>query len=251
MLFNRLRAFNRIVKMGPSMKVDTAVVLAGGPGIRLKPLTDNTPKALVEVGGKPLIQWIIEWLRMNDVRRIVLGVAHLKEKIIDYFDDGSRLDVDITYSVHTVKGGTGEGFRLAISRHVDEDIFFAMNGDQITDLKLKDLAHFHLKHNPIATIAVTNPHCPYGHMKVDKKYDVVGFVEKPFCPYAVCNTGIYVFKREILRYLPERGDIENTTFPMLTKNSSLKVYPFEGLFITVNTSKDLVEAEEKLKVIHG
>jgi len=233
------------------MKVDTAVVLAGGPGIRLKPLTESIPKALVDVGGKPLIQWIIEWLRMNDVRRIVLGVAHLKEKIIDYFGDGSTFDVDITYSVHTVEGGTGEGFRLAISRYVDEGIFFAMNGDQITDLKLKDLADFHFKHNPIATIAVTNPYCPYGHIKVDEKYDVVGFIEKPFCPYALCNAGIYVFKREILRYLPEKGDVEKSTFPTLTKNGSLKVYPFEGLFITVNTSKDLVEAEEKLKVIHG
>jgi len=250
MLFNCPRASNRTARMRLSMKVGTAVVLAGGPGIRLKPLTDSTPKALVDVGGKPLIQWVIEWLRMNDVRRIVLGVAHLKEKIIDYFGDGSRFDVEIVYSVHTVEGGTGEGFRLAISRYIDEDIFFAMNGDQITDLKLKDLADFHLKHKPMATIAVTNPRCPYGHMKVDEKYNVVGFVEKPSCHYALCNTGIYVFKREILRHLPERGDVEKTTFPALTENSSLKIYPFEGLFITVNTSKDLLEAEEKLKVIN-
>ena len=233
------------------MKINTAVVLAGGPGTRLKPLTDNTPKALVDVGGKPLIQWVIEWLRMNDVRRIVLGVAHLKEKIIDYFADGSRFDVEISYSVHTVEGGTGEGFRLAISRYVDEDVFFALNGDQITDLKLKDLADFHLKHNAMATIAVTNPHCPYGHMKVDENYGVLEFVEKPSCPYALCNTGIYTFKREILHHLPETGDIEKTTFPMLTRNNSLKVYPFRGIFITVNTSKDLVEAEEKLKAIYG
>lgn len=125
----------------------------------------------MDVGKKPLIQWIIEWLRMNDVRRIVLGVAHWKEKIIDYFGDGSRFDVEITYSVHTVEGGTGEGFRPAIRRYVDEDVFFAMNSDQITDLKSKDLADFHLKHSPTATIAVTKPHCPYGHIKVDERYE--------------------------------------------------------------------------------
>jgi len=232
------------------MKVDTAVVLAGGPGIRLKPLTDNIPKALVDVDGKPLIQWIIEWLRMNDVRRIVLGVAYLKEKIIDYLGDGSRLNVDITYSVHTVEGGTSEGFRLAISRYVDGDVFFAMNGDQITDLKLKDLAEFHFKYNPTATVAVTNPRCPYGHVIVDDKHNAVGFIEKPLCHYALCNTGIYVFKREIVRHLTERGDVEKTTFPALAERSSLKIYPFGGLFITVNTSKDLVEAEERLKVIN-
>jgi mannose-1-phosphate guanylyltransferase len=233
-----------------SIKIDTAVVLAGGPGIRLKPLTDKTPKALVEVAGKPLIQWVIEWLRMNDVKRIVLGVAHLKQAIVNYLGDGSSFGVEIAYSAHTVEGGTGEGFRLAISRYVNEDVFFAMNGDQITDLNLKDLADFHLKHDSTATIAMTNPHCPYGHIKVDEQYNVVGFSEKPFCPHANCSTGIYTFNREILNSLPDKGDIEKTTFPLLAVKNNLKVYPFKGIFITVNTNKDLIEAEEKLKVIY-
>jgi NDP-sugar pyrophosphorylase family protein len=91
--------------------VDTAVVLSGGPGTRLKPLTDRLPKAMVKVAGKPLLQWIIEWLSDNEVKQIVLGVAHLKERIIDYFGDGGRFNVDIKYSVHTIGGGTCEGFR--------------------------------------------------------------------------------------------------------------------------------------------
>lgn len=226
-------------------------MLAGGPGIRLKPLTDKTPKALVDVHGKPLIQWVLEWLRMNGVSRVVLGVAHLKEEIIDYLGDGSSFGIDITYSTHTVEGGTGEGFRLAINRYVNEDVFFAMNGDQITDLKLKDLADFHLQHSPVATIAMTNPHCPYGHIKFDEQNNVVEFVEKPFCPHANCSAGVYVFKKEILNFLPSKGDVERTTFPLLATRKNLKVYPFNGIFITVNTNKDLIEAEEKLKVIYG
>jgi len=182
--------------------------------------------------------------------RIVLGVVHMKEEIMNYLGDGSRFDADITYSTHTVEGGTGEGFRLAIHNYVDDDAFFALNGDQITDLRLKDLAEFHLKHNPTATIAMTSPYCPYGHIKVNGNNNVVGFTEKPFCPYANCNAGVYAFSREILEFLPERGDIEKTTFPLLAANNRLKVYPFKGIFITVNTHKDLVEAEEKLKVIH-
>src|SRR3990170_7847841 len=126
------------------MKIDTAAVLAGGQGDRLKPLTNGLPKGMVEICNKPLLQWIIEWLRNNDVREIILGVAHLKEKIIDYFGDGTKFGVNIRYSVHTVEGGTSEGFRLAISRYVDRDVFFAMNGDQITDLNLNDLANFHV-----------------------------------------------------------------------------------------------------------
>jgi NDP-sugar pyrophosphorylase family protein len=162
--------------------------------------------------------------------------------------DGSRLGVNITYSVHTLDGGTGEGFRLAISRYVDDDSFFALNGDQITDLSLKDLAEFHLNHDLTATIAMTNPHCPYGHIRTDEDNNVVEFIEKPFCPYANCSTGVYAFKREILEFLPQKGDIEKTTFPLLAAKNRMKAYPFRGIFITVNTHKDLVEAEERLRV---
>ena len=229
------------------MNLNSAVVLAGGQGERLKPLTENLPKGMIEICGKPLLQWIIEWLRDNKIKQIILGVAYMKENIINYFGDGSNFNVDIKYSVHTVEGGTVEGFRLAINRHIDQNAFFAMNGDQITDLNLNDLAGFHIKHNSVATMAVTNPHCPYGHVQINEKQEAVDFVEKPFCPHALCNAGIYVFNREILHYLPERGDVEKTTFSSLAKIHQLKVYPFNGFFITVNTHKDLIEAEEVLR----
>lgn len=213
------------------MKIDTAVVLAGGQGDRLKPLTNGLPKGMVEVCNKPLLQWIIEWLRNNDVKEIVLGVAYLKEKIIDYFGDGTKFDVNIRYSVHTVEGGTGKGFRLAISRYVDRDVFFAMNGDQITDLNLNDLANFHMNSDSVATMVVANLRCPYGHVKIDDEHNVAGFVEKPVCLHMSCNAGIYVFNREILHYLPNRGDVEKTAFLTLAKSNRLKAYPYSGLLV--------------------
>ena len=227
------------------MKIDTAVVLAGGQGDRLKPLTNDVPKAMVEIKNKPLLQWIVEWLRNYNVKEIVLGVAYLKEKIMDYFGDGARFGVNIRYSVHTVEGGTAEGFRLAISRYVDRDVFFALNGDQITSIDLNDLASFHLKGNSIATMAVANLCCPYGHVEINDKHNVVGFVEKPVCLHMSCNTGIYVFSREILKYLPDTGDIQKTTFLSLAKSNLLKAYPYNGIFVTVNTHKDLVEVKKQ------
>src|SRR5207302_10324147 len=92
----------------------TAVVLSGGEGVRLRPITTDLPKGLVKVAGKPLLQWVIEWLRDSGITNLAIGVAYLKQKIIDYFGDGSRYGVHIKYSVHTVEGGTSEGFRLAI-----------------------------------------------------------------------------------------------------------------------------------------
>ncbi|TMI49011.1 hypothetical protein E6H22_03840, partial [Candidatus Bathyarchaeota archaeon] len=90
--------------------VRTAVVLSGGEGIRLLPITKDLPKGLVKVGGKPLLQWVVEWLRENGVTSIVMGVAYLKDHIINYFGNGDRFGVEIKYSIHTVQGGTGEGF---------------------------------------------------------------------------------------------------------------------------------------------
>ncbi|MFH1328186.1 MAG: sugar phosphate nucleotidyltransferase, partial [Candidatus Bathyarchaeota archaeon] len=98
------------------MRFDTVVVLAGGPSTRLKPFTNDLPKGMVKVCGKPLLQWVVEWLKDNGVVEIILGVAYLKEKIMEYFGDGTKFGVNIRYSVHTSEGGTCEGFRLAIER---------------------------------------------------------------------------------------------------------------------------------------
>src|SRR5207244_12117842 len=105
----------------------TAVVLSGDEGIRLRPITADLLKGRVKVGVKPLLQWVVEWLKANGVSNIVMGVAYLKDQIIDFFGDGARFGVSIQYSVHTVPGGTGEGFRLAISRYLDDQTFFALN----------------------------------------------------------------------------------------------------------------------------
>ncbi len=111
----------------------TAVILSGGEGLRLRPITHDIPKGLVKVGGKPLLEWVIEWLQQNMVTDLVIGVAYLREKIIHYFGNGGKFGVDIRYSVHTVEGGTSEGFRLAISRYVDSPSFFALTKLRILD----------------------------------------------------------------------------------------------------------------------
>ena len=99
---------------GNSLDIETAVVLAGGRGLRLAPLTDSVPKALVRIRSKPLLEWVVQWLEENGVRNLVIGVAYEKEKVMDYFGDGRRLGVQVRYSMHTVEGGTAEGFRRAI-----------------------------------------------------------------------------------------------------------------------------------------
>jgi NDP-sugar pyrophosphorylase family protein len=229
------------------MTVKTAVVLAGGAGLRLKPLTNCCPKPMVELLGKPILQWAIEWLKSNGVSNIVLGVAYHKESIIDYFKNGSEFGVEIKYSVHSVDGETGEGFRLAISRYVMDDLFVAINGDELTNFNLADLITFHTAHNPVASIAVAHPRCPFGIIKVKEDGLVDSFVEKPLMPSLLVSMGIYLFNRRIIAYLPKKGSIETTTFPLLAREKLLRAFPINGTWLTVNTMKDLKAAESILK----
>jgi len=225
----------------------TAVVLSGGEGVRLRPITADLPKGLVRVGGKPLLQWAVEWLRANGVSNIVIGVAYLKEQIIDYFGDGARFGVKVQYSVHTVHGGTGEGFGLAISRYVDDRTFFALNGDQITDLRLKEMLAKHRKNGALSTIAVVHPRLPFGLVRVDEHDYCRGFLEKPVLKDVNISTGIYVFEHEIVEHLPRTGDVERTTFPKLSRIGKVAAYRHGGSFITINSLRELEDAEKRLR----
>jgi NDP-sugar pyrophosphorylase family protein len=177
----------------------------------------------------------------------VIGVAYLKEKIMRYFGSGGKFGVDIRYSVHTVEGGTSEGFRLAISRYVDSSSFFALNGDQITNLRLNSIYNNHRDSGCLASIAVVHPRLPFGLVKINKKGFCKGFVEKPVLNDVFISMGVYVFDRKVLNYLPRRGDVERTTFPRLAKMNKLKAFKHSGSFITVNSLRELEEADETLK----
>jgi len=227
--------------------VKTAVVLAGGSGLRLYPLTKNQPKPMIKLIGKPILQWVIEWLKINGISDIVIGVAYRKESVIDYFKDGSEFGVKIKYSVHSVNGETGEGFRLAITRYVKDDLFVAVNGDELTNFNLMDLINYHVAHDPVATIAVTHPRCPFGVINADENGLVLSFAEKPLIRSLLVSIGVYLFSNRIEAYLPEKGSIEKTVFPLLAKEKLLRAFPINGVWLTVNTAKDLKLAERNLK----
>ncbi len=225
--------------------VRTAIILAGGEGLRLRPLTNDNPKAMIMVAGKPLLQWIIERLKHDQIFKIVIGVAYKKEKIMDYFKDGKQFGVTIQYSNHTVEGGTGEGFRLAIRRFVDDEMFLGMNGDELVDIRIPKFVNFHRSAGGIATIAVAPLRSPYGVVDIQGN-DVIGFKEKPTLFSHYVSVGNYVLSREIIPYLPDKGDIERTCFPELAAAGKLKAYVHKGFWTTINTIKDLKNAEELL-----
>lgn len=229
------------------MNVETAVILAGGAGLRMRPLTDDRPKAMVDVGGRPLLELVLDWLRRNGVRRVVIGVAYMGDIIIQHFrkfDTG----LEIEFSRHTVEGGTAEGFRLAIERYVKAPVFFAINGDEITNVNLQDLARFHENQKSIATITVSPLPSPFGVVELDETR-VIAFHEKAKIQSIYVSVGVYVFQRGILDYLPQTGDVERTAFPKLASERRISAYRHDGFWKTVNTVKDLREVEKELHKI--
>jgi NDP-sugar pyrophosphorylase family protein len=200
---------------------------------------------MLEVAGKPLLHWILQWLRRNQVRQVVVGVAYRGDRIMEYFGDGESLGLEIKYSTHTVEGGTAEGFRLAMERHVNNETFFALNGDELTSVGLQELAEFHRRQKGTATIAVSHLRSPFGVIDTDGP-NIVAFCEKPIIDSVKVSIGVYVFQNEILDYLPRTGEIERDVFPRLAAEGKLKAYMHNGFWMTVNTAKDLSEAKEEL-----
>jgi NDP-sugar pyrophosphorylase family protein len=233
------------------VKIRTAVILVGGAGLRMRPYTKDMPKCMVPLRGKPLIYWTLTWLRDYGFNHIVLGVAYRKEAVIEYVRE-NPVGVDVDFSEHTQEGETGEGFRLAIKRHVNDEDFLAMNGDELTNLNLERFAQFHLKQKPVATIAVSPMHSPFAILEIDGN-DIIGFKEKPIVEDKLVSAGIYVFNHAILDYLPLKGTIEKTAFPMLAERRLLKAFRLgkDERWLTINSVKDLSVAEKEFTSIRG
>ena len=233
------------------VRIRTAVILVGGAGLRMRPYTEDMPKCMIPLRGKPLIYWTLTWLRDYGFNHVVLGVAYRKEAMIEYVRE-NPVGVDVDFSEHTQEGETGEGFRLAIERHVSDENFLAMNGDELTNLNLERFVEFHLKQKPVATIAVSPMHSPFAVLEIDGN-DIIEFKEKPILEDKLVSAGIYVFNHAILDYLPLKGTIEKTAFPMLAERRLLKAFRLgkDERWLTINSVKDLSVAEKEFTSMRG
>jgi len=199
-----------------------AVLLVGGAGTRLRPLTYVVPKCLLPVGGKPLLERTMKYLEGYGIREFVLCVAYLKKQVMDTFKDGEALGVEIQYADAEQPMGTAGQLRTAsglIDRH-----FMAMKGDIITNLNVANLVATHKKKGGIATIALKEfgVRIPYGHVVVDGDGKVAAFEEKPTLSY-MANAGVYVIEQRLLESIPQGRvcSLETETFPSLIAKGEL------------------------------
>ncbi|MFX1256197.1 MAG: NDP-sugar synthase [Promethearchaeota archaeon] len=231
------------------MILETAIILAGGKGMRLRPYTNTIPKPMIEIQGKPLIGWIINWLIKNNIKKIVIGVAHKKEILIEWINSTS-FPVEIVISEHYVKSGTGGGIKHAIKNgEINDDNFLAMNGDELTDLALSNLYRFHLINGKSATILVTPLRSNFGVVEIGEENLIKRFREKPIIDTIFINSGIYILTPEVEPYLSWESDVERDTFVKLAEENKICAFRYFGFWRTVNTEKDLEAINNEIKYL--
>jgi NDP-sugar pyrophosphorylase family protein len=226
------------------------IILAGGKGVRLAPLTEVIPKPLVPIEGMPILEIVIRQLRVQGFRRITLAVGYMHELIKAYFQDGSRLGVEIDYSFETQPLGTAGPLAL-----IDDlrDTFLVMNADVLTNINYQDLIRYHQARGGMTTIATFErlTKIDLGIIIKNGHGCVVDYIEKPSVKHLV-SMGIYVFEPPVLGFIKEKGYLD---FPDLVKmllGASIPVYYylFAGYWLDIGRHDDYakaVEDFEKLK----
>ena len=224
----------------------TAAILAGGYGKRLRPLTHNTPKPLLTVGSKPILMWQIEFLRRYGVDNFVLCVGYKKENIKEALGDGSSLGVSISYAEEEEPLGTGGAIKNARRFLEGEEYFFVLNGDVLTDLDPTPLIRYVSERGLVGSIALVKLPSPYGIVYVGEGDLIDRFVEKPLLPFWI-NAGVYCFSPEVFDYLPDKGDLERTTLPLLAEKKLLAAVRYKDVYWrSIDTHKDLDEARKEI-----
>ena len=202
-----------------------AIIMAGGEGTRLRPLTCNRSKPMVPVINKPVIEHTINLLRRHKIRDITISLFYLPENVQNYFGDGSEWDVDITYSVEETPLGTAGGVKKAAGEC--SDTIVVLSGDGIIDFNITDILEFHSKQNSPFTIVLKRVDKPteYGIVIIDERGRIERFLEKPSWSEVfsdTANTGLYVISPEIINTsIPEgkKFDFSMDLFPLLQKNN--------------------------------
>jgi NDP-sugar pyrophosphorylase family protein len=222
-----------------------AVILAGGKGTRLAPLTEVIPKPLVPIGGKPILEIVIRQLQRCGFLHITLAVGYMAELIQAYFQDGSKWGVHIDYSFEDSPLGTAGP--LALIGGLDET-FLVMNADVLTNLDYRELIRFHKSHDALATIGAYQRQVTIdlGVIINNGEYRVQDYVEKPKTTHLV-SMGVYIFEPRVLQFVKAKNylDFPDLVKIVLVKNLPVNYYPFQGYWLDIGRHEDYQQAAEE------
>ena len=218
-----------------------AIILAGGRGKRLKPVTDYVPKPLVPIKNIPIIEWQIRYLKKFGIKEVIICTGY-KADMIESYLSMKKLGMKIKFSIEKTPLGTGGAIKKA-GKLINDKSFFVINGDTITNIDLHQLAS---KKNAIAAIELRTK---YGILETESD-KIINFKEKKEISDTWMNAGIYHLQKEVLKKLPIKGDIEKTVFPDYAKKGMLNTIKFKNVeWFSVDSFKDMEECSEKVEKI--
>jgi mannose-1-phosphate guanylyltransferase len=226
-----------------------AFLLAAGKGTRLQPLTFNTPKCLVPICGKPLIEYWFDLFELYGVSEILINTSHLADKVESYIDSHSRsFKISLVYEKALLgSGGTIKKNWDFVKR---ENVFFIFYADNLTNINLKKMVKFHQAHNTDFTLAVfkvPNPH-ECGIIEMDENSSVISFVEKPANPTSnFAFAGIMISSPKLIHYFPDKDifDLGHDVLPGVAGNAS--GYVIDDYLLDIGTPEKLNQAENDMK----
>jgi NDP-sugar pyrophosphorylase family protein len=218
-----------------------AIILAGGKAERMGDATGGRPKALVDVAGKPLAAYQVARLAQAGVGRVIISCA--LEQGEHFERDLAGIGPEIVVAEEPERFGRGGGIKFAAQLRREDGDVYALNGDELVAVDFAALLVRHREAGGAGTVAVARPKSPFGVVELGSGDVVTGFSEGGHIPYWV-SCGIYVLSAEAVERFPDRGDHETTTFPELAGEGRLFAYRHEGLWLTVNTPKELRAAGE-------
>ena len=224
------------------------VILAGGLGKRLRPLTSDRPKPMIQINNTPIIELQVKWLKKFGITDIIVLVGHLREKIKHHLADGKKFGVNISYIEENVPLGTGGALKNAkdhiIQNGNSDSGFFVINGDILTNLD-----PFTISEKGSMTLALVPMKSTFGI--VETNGDLVSkFVEKPYIEDRWVNAGVYYFSNDIFDYLPDNGNLETVTLPMLVEKQKLKAKKFSNNYWrSIDSHKDVDEASKEIEQV--
>ena len=227
-----------------------AVIMAGGKGERLKPLTLDTPKPMLIIGDKPIIEHNIDRLCRYGIKHLEISVSYLKEKIIDHFGTGESKDLNIRY-IHE-DNPLGTAGALGLVEDFKEDVILLMNSDLLTNIDFGDFYKTFLESEADMAVA-TIPHVvdlPYAIMELEQ-HKVISLKEKPRYTY-FANAGIYLMKREIAEKIERETHLNATTLMenVIKENLHLINYPIIGYWLDIGKMNDYLKGQEDIKHIN-
>lgn len=238
-----IQEINDLIK--PATKPNMVVLMVGGLGSRLRPLTEETPKPMLKVGNKPILQTIVEKFAEYGFNEIVLCVNYKSHIIQDYFGDGSAFGVSITYIFEEERMGTAGALSLLTT--LPNNPFFVMNGDLLTNINFDHLCNYHLTQNAMATMCVREYdfQVPYGVVNMEGN-TILSIQEKPVHKFYV-SAGIYMLNPDVIRYIPQNQFYDMPTlFETLIQQQQKAVsFPIREYWLDIGQMEEFERANQE------